>query len=64
MSKLWKFSYEIKMVDGDQRGSWIIKAWTAGDALREIAKMLQGTAKDDRAKTMKSITVTLTQKGD
>lgn len=64
MSKLWKFSYEIKMADGEQRGGWNIKAWTASDAIREIAKMLQKTAKDDRAKSMKSITVTLTQKGD
>ena len=64
MSKLWKFSYEIKMADGEQRGGWNIKAWTAGDAVREIAKMLQKTAKDDRAKTMKSIMVMLTQKGD
>ena len=48
MSKLWKFGYEIKMADGEQCGGWNIKAWTAGDAIREIAKMLQKTAKDDR----------------
>lgn len=63
MKKTWKFNYEIRMEGGEQRGGWEIKAWTAGDAIREVADILRKTAKDEKSKGIKAMSFSLMQKG-
>ena len=62
MKKTWKFNYEIRMEGGEQRGGWEIKAWTAGDAIREVADILKQTAKDEKSKKITGLSFSLVQK--
>ena len=64
MKQTWKLNFEIRAQDGEQRGSCEVKAWTPGEAVRMLSDFLKKTAKDDRAKLIKSITISLSQKGD
>lgn len=63
MKQTWKMNFEIKSQDGEQRGSCDLKSWTPGDAVRMVSDFLKKTAKDDRSKLIKSITVSIAQKG-
>lgn len=63
MKRTWKFNYEFKVDGGESSGSWDIKAWTPSDAVREIADILRKTAKDERAKRLTSLSITLAERG-
>ena len=62
MKKTWKFNYEIRMEGGEQRGGWEIKAWTAGDAIREVTNILKQTAKDEKSKKITGLFFSLVQR--
>ena len=63
MKKTWKFNFEIRMEEGgENRGGWDIKAWTAGDAIREVTNILKQTAKDEKSKKITGLFFSLVQK--
>lgn len=63
MKKTWRLNFEMKMDEsGENRGGWDIKAWTAGDAIREVIAILKSTAKDDKSKKIKGLSFSLIRK--
>lgn len=64
MKQTWKLNFEIKTEDGEQRGNCDVRTWTPGEAVRMLSEFLRKTAKDDRAKLIKGVSITMTRKGD
>ena len=63
MKKTYKINFEMKLDGGgNTAGSWDIKAWTPGDALREVADLLRKTAKDEKVKKLTSLSVAVSEK--
>ena len=58
--KHWQIAFAMKTEDGGtSEGGWMIRTWTALEAIGELVAILKKTSKDPKARGVKSLSVQL-----